>query len=230
MFGLLKGPLAAGGVVPPGGRFFQKRERPLLREVWLLIRNVQLKLCVAATSNAKVSDIIIVSCNIIKIFRPVAQQSASKLPALPLLDKRKRQRGRECERETMRQSDERAGLSYALWQRDVCVITRTVASLLCGCAQSTRKLSLAILPQAAAWTPPPPHPPLFTRIAHGRLRASCSNFHYNYSICRRLKIHCVKEGRMGGEVLSVVATVNVAFMHYIITVVFALRHATTRGS
>lgn len=31
-------------------------------------------------------------------------------------------------------------------------------------------------------------------------------------------------------VLSAVATVNVAFMHYIITVVFALRHATTRGS
>lgn len=48
----------------------------------------------------------------------------------------------------------------------------------------------------------PSSPPLlFTRIAHGRLRASCSNFHYNYSICRRLKIHCEKEGRVGGGVV-----------------------------
>lgn len=41
----------------------------------------------------------------------------------------------------------------------------------------------------------PSHRPS-TQTAHSRLLASCSNFHYNYSICRHLKIHSVRWKRV----------------------------------
>lgn len=100
--------------------------------------------------------------------------------------------------------------SYAVCPHDVCVITDNImcAQLLRGLPQLTRKLSLAVLPHSVTHS-----------VLHAAFRlASCSNF--NYSICRHLNRAKLRDGRRDGGV-------NVAFMHYIITVVFALRQPTS---
>lgn len=127
----------------------------------------------------------------------MAQQSGSKLPTLPPLDNRKRQSVGERERqwETVRQTGGLKLCTLATWRMRNYTYSCLVIVWLCTI---DKKTIIGHLATGCGMNSPLPHCILFTRIAHWRLRASCSNFHYNYSICRHLKIHCEKERRMGG--------------------------------
>lgn len=74
-------------------------EKPCRGSLRTLISNSQCAIKTFVGSNkqyevSRISCTIIISCNIIKIFRPVAQQSTSKLPPLPPIEL-DRQRERE---------------------------------------------------------------------------------------------------------------------------------------